>query len=225
MKRIEDYKTRINELISLADKTIASKYMTQFGDTYTNTETFNTFRSASLSFLQNVYGVEHSFYKEFTTRCKDVNPWDSDEGKGILLSVKHELDNGWLFTVKSLVSSEIFSDFLEMANYLLVEKYKDPAAVMIGSVLEEHLRQLCLKNNIPVEVTKNSQSVFKKADQLNSDLAGANIYNKLEQKSVTAWLDLRNKAAHGKYSEYSQAQVEIMYTGVLDFINRNSISH
>ena len=38
--------------------------------------------------------------------------------------------------------AELFADFLEMADYLLSEGYKDPAAVLGGSMLEEHLRQL-----------------------------------------------------------------------------------
>ena len=45
--------------------------------------------------------------------------------------------------MKKLVSAEIFSDFLEMAAHVLEQDYKDPAAVMIGTVLEENLRQLC----------------------------------------------------------------------------------
>ena len=42
----------------------------------------------------------------------------------------------------------------------------------------------------------------KKTDRMNSELTKAEAYSKLDQKSVTAWLDLRNKAAHGKYDEY-----------------------
>lgn len=63
----------------------------------------------------------------------------------------------------------------------------------------------------------------KKADRLNSDLAGDNLYSKLNQKFLTAWLDLRNKAAHGKYSEYSKEQVQLMHNGVMDFLTRNPI--
>ena len=36
---------------------------------------------------------------------------------------------------------------------------------------------------------------------MNNDLACGNSYTKLDQKSVTAWLDLRNRAAHGRYGE------------------------
>ena len=47
--------------------------------------------------------------------------------------------------------------------------------------------------------------------------------NKLDQKNVTAWLDLRNKAAHGNYGEYNQQQVEFMLHAVTEFMTRNSI--
>ena len=44
--------------------------------------------------------------------------------------------------------------------------------------------------------------------------------NELIQKQITAWLDLRNNAAHGKYSEYTQEQVSLLLQGVMDFIIR-----
>jgi hypothetical protein len=43
----------------------------------------------------------------------------------------------------------------------------------------------------------------------------------LDQKNVTAWLDLRNKAAHGCYSEYQNENVRLMIAGVLDFMARH----
>jgi hypothetical protein len=139
-----------------------------------------------------------------------------------LKAVKNEIDGGWAFTVKGLISAEIFSNFLEMAEYLLTEGYKDPAAVMAGSVLEEHIRQLCKKNSIPIESIKDGKPVPKKADLINSQLASANIYNKLDQKSITSWLDLRNKAAHGQYSEYTKEQVVFMLQGIINFISRTT---
>ena len=110
-----------------------------------------------------------------------------------------------------------------MSTHLLDEGYKDAAAVMIGSVLEEHLRQLCRKHSIDVEIIASSGKAPKKADAMNADLAKQSVYNKLDQKNVTAWLDLRNKAAHGKYSEYTKEQVSIMLQGISDFMARVSI--
>jgi hypothetical protein len=185
---------------------------------------FYEFRSSSLSFLLNVFGDKHPYYTDFNDRCKGAFPVDVERGLGILRGIRAELDGGWLVTAKGLVTAEIFGDFLEMALYLLSENYKDPAAVVAGSVLEEHLRQLCIKHGIDItqkDRTGNLQP--KKADALNADLSNATVYNKLDQKNVTAWLDLRNKAAHGRYGDYTKDQVELMVAGIRDFLTRNPL--
>jgi hypothetical protein len=89
---------------------------------------------------------------------------------------------------------------------------------MIGSVLEEHLRKLCDANRLSTINAKDGKP--KKADSLNAELAGLSVYDKLDLKNVTAWLDLRNKAAHGKYSDYNVDQVKTMLSGVTEFITR-----
>ena len=144
------------------------------------------------------------------------------QGRGVLIALRQEIENGWLFTVRGIVAAEIFNDFLEMAQHLLEQGYKDPAAVMIGGVLEEHLRQLCIKHGIEPTVHKDGRGIAKSSDRMNAELAGANAYNKFYQKNVTSWLDLRNKAAHGHYSEYDQKQVELMEQSVLDFIAKTN---
>jgi len=61
----------------------------------------------------------------------------------------------------------MFSDFLEMAGYLLSEAYKDAAAVIIGSILEAQLRKLADKHGI---VVLKPDGKPKTADTLNGDL-------------------------------------------------------
>ena len=219
--KIEDLKRRIDDLINHAGTVLSTRKHYDYGDSVSS-ELFNEFRAASLSFLRNTFGENHPFYSEFNKQAKQSNPYDTEEGRGILKAAKQEIDGGWLFTIKGLVSAEIFSDFLEMAEYLLKEKYKDPAAVMIGSVLEEHIRQLCSRNGIATEIIKDGKAIPKKAELMNTELSTAEIYNKLDQKSITSWLDLRNKAAHGKYSEYTIEQVELMYQSVTNFMSRTA---
>lgn len=217
--KIEEIKKRVNELISLSDRVLATSRSSEWGNSV-NEELFREFRSASLSFIRNTFGEDHPFYTEFDSETNSITPYNTTEGKGILKAVKSEIDGGWHFKLKDLVSAEIFSDFLEMAEYLLTENYKDAAAVMTGSVLEEHLRQLCVKNSIDTETAKNGKQIHKKADLLNSEITKANAYNKIDQKLVTSWLGIRNDAAHGNYNEYTKEQVSIMYQGVLNFIAR-----
>ena len=142
--------------------------------------------------------------------------------RGVLIAARDELASDWTRTLRGLTAAEIFSDFLEMSAYLLEEGYKDAAAVLVGSTLEEHLRRLSANHNIPVSVEKDGKMVPKKADLLNSELAKAEVYSKLDQKAVTMWLDLRNKAAHGHHDEYTKEQVVLMQQGVTDFMARHA---
>ena len=221
--KLDDIKIRIDELINKGNQLLASTFRNRDGFERIDTSVYTGLKTATLSLILKVYDKSHPYYTEIENITHYEYPSAAKNLLNVLISIREEITGGWLFTTKGLVSSEIFSDFLEMADHLLNENYKDPAAVVIGSVLEEHLRQLCLKNSIDIEVEKNDKKFPKKADSLNSDLASGQVYNKLDQKSVTAWFDLRNKAAHGKYDDYSKEQVMYMYSGVIDFMTRNGI--
>ena len=216
-----DLTKRVDYLISQGNTVLSTKRYIQHSGSFVNSGQQLGFRTASLSFIKNLYGESHPYYKDFNKNVQDNADFETENGINILLSIKNEIEQGWLVSIKQLVSAEIFSDFLEMGKYLLDSNYKDPAAVMIGSVLEEHLRLLCKNNSIDITITKGVDILPKKADVLNADLVKAGVYGVLEQKNVTSWLDLRNRAAHGKYSEYSQEQVKLMYSGLLNFIITN----
>jgi hypothetical protein len=136
---------------------------------------------------------------------------------GVLAALKVDYEAGHLATLPELIHAELFGDFLEMAEHLLGGGYKDAAAVVAGSALEGHLRQLAEKTG--VEVT-NEDGVPLKADRLNADLAKAKAYEKTDQKAITAWLGLRNDAAHGDYEKYGAGQIGPMIAGIRDFIRR-----
>ena len=137
---------------------------------------------------------------------------------GILQALRADVAAGYTQRLEELVHASVFADFLDMADELQRAGYKDAAAVITGSTLEEHLRKLAVKNQVSVE---NPNGSPKKADTLNADLAKAPVYSPLDQKSVTAWLDLRNRAAHGKYSEYDHAQVAALIRDVRGFAARH----
>jgi len=136
---------------------------------------------------------------------------------GAVNALRSDYQNAYLQTFEELVHASMFSGFLDMAEHLHSTGYKDAAAVIVGSVLEQHLRELCTKNKIATHVGTRAQ----KADQLNSELSSSSIYSKLDQKNVTAWLGLRNDAAHGNYAGYTADQVRLMLDAVRDFMTRN----
>jgi hypothetical protein len=218
---IQDFAKRADELIALGDQALATTRTNDFGSQWVAEDKFTEYRTAALSFLIGIFGSDHAFPCDFDARVKEPAPSDVKEGLGVLRAARGEVSGGWNVRARTLLSAEIFADFLEMAEYLLENKFKDAAAVMTGGVLEEHLRQLCRKHGVAETfVDAKGKTVPKKADAMNADLTAAQVYNKLDQKNVTAWLDLRNKAAHGDYGAYAAEQVEGMHRAVGEFMAR-----
>jgi hypothetical protein len=139
-------------------------------------------RSAGLSFIESTFGRTHSYYEEFDKKVTDSTDYYGKYAIGILSVIRDQIYDGWIETTKGLVTAEVFADFLEMAEHLLDQKYKDAAAVVAGSVLEEHLRQLCGAASLPVEDSSRGRALPRKADSLNADLAKAGKYSKLDKK-------------------------------------------
>lgn len=163
----------------------------------------------------------------FENRAKlilDDNNHDSYKARllyGVVSGLEVSLKNDFLENMAELIHGEVFTDFLEMAEHLLEEGYKDASAVMIGATLETHLKKLAIKNDVEVtKIDKKGKFYPKSANALNADLKAEDIYNQLDHKSITAWMELRNNAAHGHYDEYTKGNVEIMLQGVKDFIKR-----
>jgi hypothetical protein len=101
---------------------------------------------------------------------------------GVLRVLREDYAAGRLHTFRELVRSDLFSDFLEMAEYLLTDEgLKDPAAVIAGGVLEQHLRALCAKHGITIPARP-------KLDTMNAELAKKGAYGRNDQ----------NKSPHPK---------------------------
>ncbi|MEU3444666.1 hypothetical protein ABZ755_30475 [Streptomyces griseoincarnatus] len=147
-----------------------------------------------------------------STRSSDG--WRLEALHGIAVGLRDDIRSGWVASVVELVHADMHSDYLEMAESLLGSGYKDPAAVITGTSLEVHVRALCVKSGIATDVAGRP----KKADTMNADLKKAGVYDGLQQKQVTAWMDLRNKAAHGNYADYDKAQVRLFIDGVRAFM-------
>ena len=137
----------------------------------------------------------------------------------ILHAFREDAASGFLKELEASIHAGVFADFLEMAEHVLDDVHKTPAAVIAGFTLEEHLRKMCGSAGIPVTAPDGTP---KKADLLNAELAKAGAYpSKTEGKDVTAWLGRRNDAAHGHHERYTEDQVRLMIEGVRNFLSRH----
>jgi hypothetical protein len=92
----------------------------------------------------------------------------------------------------------------------LTASYHVPAASLAGAVLEDTLRKLCEKHDVPLP--ENT-----KIDRLNGELARAQVYDKLVQKRITAIADIRNNADHGHFDKFRKEDVEDMIKWIRSF--------
>lgn len=180
--------------------------------------------SKSKSAIVRISGVNSEYYKDALGAINSGGMYAAPRViklYGVLKALRSDIENGYLKTAHEIIQSEIFSDYLEMAEYLSREHYKDAAAVIAGSTLEAHLKELAKEHSVELFFAKpNGDTIPKKADVINAELAKANVYSLTYQKSITAWLGIRNDAAHGNYDKYTAAQVDLMIQGIRQFTLR-----
>lgn len=166
--------------------------------------------TSALGLIERVFGKAGAHHDAFAKAVSNFSgySYEFERALGVFLAAREDYEGGWLFSVRALVKAEVLGDALEQAQEMLRAGYKDPACVLGGISLEISLKELADRNLIPLA----------KADRINADLAKAGVYNAVKQKQITAWLGLRNSAAHGEWDKYVWADVEGLVDGVRHFI-------
>jgi len=180
-------------------------------ESYVSNNIFQEWRVGSLSFLEQVFDKDGVMPHEYKKNCEFNNYYDAESGLSILKAAKEEIESGYLKGLETLISADIFSDFLEMCEHLLEQGYKEPSASLVGAVLEDGLRRITENNNITLKKKEDISSLNKK-------LADAKVYSRLTQKKIQVWNDIRNNSDHGKFEEFKEGDVRDMLSGVQKFL-------
>jgi len=214
-QEIEDLVRTGEKLV--ADASVASSYL---GHKRVQELMSITVRGGQL--ITRLYGSNSHYFQTFkaATQVPDFNMMFSDRHDhvanvvGIFKAVERDIKSGMLANFRSLIQAEVFADFLDMAEHLHRESYKDAAAVLLGAVLEDSLRKVADANGVSI---LNSKGKPLTIDPLNAALAKKGVYNALIQKHITSWANLRNDAAHGHFDKYDSAQVQQMLVFIRKF--------
>jgi hypothetical protein len=140
--------------------------------------------------------------------------WVAEHLCAIVRALLDDFRRGALASVQELVHADLFDDFIEMALELRRKGFTGPAAVVVGSVLEEHLRKLSDKHGIP-------RADGKSVELLGVDLRKAEVISEIQRKGITAWYAQRTEAAHGRAEALVPTEVDRMIDGVRDFVARH----
>jgi len=178
---------------------------------YVDNDIFIQWKVQVKDLIVNLTNAKSEYYKEFIQIENQDNSTNYTKFiglKGIFLAFNNDYINGYLSSIKTLIQAEVFETQLEQAKELLDSSYTLASAVIAGVVLETGIREICIREEI----------AHGKLDKMNADLAKKGIYNKLQQKQITALADIRNSAAHGKDNEFTKEDVQKMIRDIEDFL-------
>jgi len=91
------------------------------------------------------------------------------------------------------------------------ERTKDLRAAWYGILLERTFRELCQKHGLSLASDDG-------LDALNNRLAKAGVYDKLTQKKIVVWGEIRNNAVHGHFDRYTEQDVKELEIWVANFV-------
>ena len=174
--------------------------------------------ASSRNLVAGVVGQNSEHYSLLAQALED-DPYASAvaRGIGILESLREDWDAGLLVSRELLLTADAFESFLEQADYLLEQGYKDPAGMLAGAVLESTLRKMCEVRGIPTDRSD-------KIGTLNDKLAKQHkppAYGSMDHKLIIGWVDLRNNADHGHFQQYKPEDVRNMIRWVREFAARH----
>ncbi len=214
MDTSQKFQVRIDHLIAKGKRVLATHRPPSpnvIGFPTLDAGAFAGWRTQCLSLLTNLLGADHPYAVSFEADVKEGYRSSVRIGVGILRAVREDLQDGFLTNVRTLVSADVFADFLDMAKHLLDRQYKDSAASLCGAVLEQGLRRIATARGVKVREKDDLNA-------LNQKLAAKGVYTRLLQKRLAVWIDVRNAADHGRFSDYSKSDVVEMHAGVFSFL-------
>jgi hypothetical protein len=212
---------RLQELVRRGDELRVQQGRDEYGKYVADKQSAERWLTNCLSVLRLLgEGAPHTArFSEAVARAQQWVTYLSnfDTMLGIVKAAAEDVEAGFLGERDLLLTADAFQSFLEQADYLLEQGYKDPAAMLAGAVLESTLRKMCEVRAIPTDRQDKIGTLNDKLGKHHQPRAYSSAYH----KQITTWADLRNNADHGRFGEYDREQVAAMITGVREFAARH----
>lgn len=178
---------------------------------YIERKAYYKWMTSAMDCIEKVWGKNSNYYANISEsyQVKECFASKFRSSVGIFEAAYFDYKQGYMWTYRIALGSELLSDAISQGIELLKAKYKDSACVCGRIALETAIKELCFKNEIPIA----------KLNKMNEDLCKAGVYNMGTQKQITAWADRGNDAAHGNFNNYSENDVSMMLEGIINFIS------
>lgn len=205
---------RFLALVAQGEQIITFPQMSGYPKNVVPSELFHEWRINSINAMEALLPPGHYATAEFTRLTQESLRTSSRDGCAVLRALASDAANGLLYKqVTSLITAEVFDDFLEMANHLIEAGHFHAAAGLIGAVLENGLRKVADANGIKYTHRDG-------IDSLNRQLVKVGVYTPTVKQQVSVWKQIRNDSDHGHFDQVTIEDVHKMLLGVQEFLDQ-----
>jgi hypothetical protein len=165
------------------------------------------FVTSALSAISRIAGKDSQYYElapkpstESRIRVAGHSPTIIPGLRGALTSLRAAVEADSLVSLVNRIRVAIHDDLLEQARELLDSGYYVAAMVLIGGVLENHLRKMCEARSLD---WSGKGSISKYNNLLRNE-----VYNQAVWRRIQSIGDVRNEAAHGNADQVGESDVK-----------------
>ena len=166
-----------------------------------------TFATSALAAIQRIAGESSQYYQaapkpnsQDRISVAGFNPTLIPGLRGALSSLREAVNSGLLVSLETRLRAAVHDDLLEQGSELVKNGYYVAGMVLIGGVLEDHLRKMCETHSL---VWSGKGSIAKY-----NDLLKDKAYNQAVWRRIQSIGDVRNDAAHGNAKKVDEAEVQ-----------------
>ena len=107
----ENLKKRADYILQIAKDSLDLGKVNEFGKLEPDYSKTKCLKTSGLSFILSLYGDNHPYFTEFNNVLRYSYKSSVESAEEIILNIKSEIENGWINSIKGIVSAEIFTDF------------------------------------------------------------------------------------------------------------------
>jgi hypothetical protein len=171
--------------------------------------------TSALSLVQAAFGESSVQFINFRTKYDTCRGYmgEVDALKGIFRAAKADFDGGYIFSVETAISGEIFGDFIRLAKAALQEGSKDVAAVLACAALEDALKRYAGLNGLDV-----SEKVMQ---EVVSAIKTKGLVTGAQKSLLDAMPKIRDYAMHANWEKITAQDVG----SVIGFVEQFLLTH
>jgi hypothetical protein len=210
---LDKVKDRLARLLEQADDLVNTRYHSESRQEFVDAAAFREWRVGCVVFLQEAFGVESAYTREYDFCCDSPYLSAVVRGRAVLRAVREYIAFGRVARVEELVASEIFNDLIAIARRMAERGNLHAALVAAGTVIEDVIRRSARNRKITFREDLDD------AATINQKLWQGGVYPAMVAKRVANWLQLAQGAEGQGPLSADRDDVLAMLKGVSGFVS------